>query len=93
MIGKTKGSALALAVSIVLAHASASAADLASNSKPSHPDKRAIIGGDAIIAPDGSVFIIDINDWPSFAPVREQASRCIAGLLIQRINGHDTNSA
>lgn len=47
-----------------------------------------IFGGDAIIGQDGSVSIIDINDWPSFAPVREKASQCIADHLIQRIDGH-----
>ncbi len=51
-----------------------------------------VFGGDAIIGPDGVVSIIDINDWPSFAPVREKASRCIADLLIKRINGHDHDS-
>ncbi len=48
-----------------------------------------IFGGDAIVGPDGSISIIDINDWPSFAPVRESASQCIADLLIRKANGHD----
>ncbi len=48
-----------------------------------------VFGGDAIIGPGGSVSIIDINDWPSFAPVRDKASQCIAEYLIQRIDGHD----
>ncbi|RPH31236.1 hypothetical protein EHM92_09170 [bacterium] len=48
-----------------------------------------IFGGDAIIGPSGSISIIDINDWPSFAPVREKASQCIAGLLIRKADGHD----
>lgn len=51
-----------------------------------------VFGGDAIIGPDSSVSIIDINDWPSFAPVREQASQCIAELLIQKMNGHDADN-
>jgi len=51
-----------------------------------------VFGGDAIIASDGSVSIIDINDWPSFAPVREKASQCIADLLIRKINGHATDN-
>lgn len=50
-----------------------------------------VFGGDAIIGPDGMVSIIDINDWPSFAPVREQASQCIAELLIQKMKEHDTD--
>jgi hypothetical protein len=37
-----------------------------------------IYGGDAIIAPDGSMHIIDLNDWPSFAPCRQEAAVHIA---------------
>ncbi len=37
-----------------------------------------IYGGDAVIAPDGSMHIIDFNDWPSFAPCREEAAVHIA---------------
>jgi hypothetical protein len=43
-----------------------------------------IYGGDAIIGPDGSITIIDIEDWPSFAPVREEASAAIANLLYTK---------
>jgi len=43
-----------------------------------------VFGGDAIIAPDGSITIIDINDWPSFAPVRDEASRHIGQLLYRK---------
>lgn len=43
-----------------------------------------IFGGDAIISPDGSISIIDINDWPSFAPIREQSSKKIAQLIFQK---------
>jgi glutathione synthase/RimK-type ligase-like ATP-grasp enzyme len=43
-----------------------------------------VYGGDAIIRPDGGVVIIDINDWPSFAPVREDASREIAQLIFRK---------
>ena len=52
-----------------------------------------VYGGDAIIAQDGSISIIDINDWPSFAPVREKASRAIAELVFRKarhyIEAHD----
>ncbi len=40
-----------------------------------------IFGGDVIISPDGSISIIDINDWPSFAPVRDIAAKNIAQLI------------
>jgi glutathione synthase/RimK-type ligase-like ATP-grasp enzyme len=43
-----------------------------------------VYGGDAIIGRDASITIIDINDWPSFAPVREQASRHIAQLIHRK---------
>lgn len=42
-----------------------------------------VYGGDAIISPDGAITIFDINDWPSFAPIREQASREIANLIFR----------
>ena len=37
-----------------------------------------VYGGDCVIGEDGSVRIIDFNDWPSFAPCREEASFYIA---------------
>ena len=40
-----------------------------------------IYGGDAIISPEGNISIIDMNDWPSFAPIREEASKHIAKLI------------
>ncbi len=42
-----------------------------------------VYGGDAIVARDGSLRIIDINDWPSFAAVRDQAAAKIAQLLLK----------
>lgn len=49
-----------------------------------------VFGGDAIIAPDGWITIIDINDWPSFAPVRDMASQHIAHLLHRKAVTHGT---
>jgi hypothetical protein len=37
-----------------------------------------IYGGDAIVDADGTIRIIDFNDWPSFAPCREAAAPHIA---------------
>lgn len=42
-----------------------------------------IFGGDVIISPAGSISVIDINDWPSFAPVRDKAAEFI-GQIIHR---------
>ncbi len=44
-----------------------------------------ILGGDAIITEQGEIFIVDMNDWPSFAPVREKASKSIANLIKNKI--------
>jgi len=40
-----------------------------------------IYGGDAIISPDGHITLIDLNDWPSFAPCRGAAASAIAKYL------------
>ncbi len=48
-----------------------------------------IYGGDAVIAEDGSISIIDINDWPSFAPIREQASKQIAKLIFNKAEKYE----
>lgn len=43
-----------------------------------------VYGGDAIVTPDHRIYVIDFNDWPSFAPCREEAAKAIAKI----INGH-----
>lgn len=43
----------------------------------------AIYGGDCIIAGDGSIYLIDFNDWPSFAPCRKEASKYIAERIFR----------
>lgn len=37
-----------------------------------------VYGGDCIVSEDGQMHLIDFNDWPSFAPCREEASQHIA---------------
>ncbi|HVE14369.1 MAG TPA: hypothetical protein VNI01_13295 [Elusimicrobiota bacterium] len=44
-----------------------------------------VFGGDAIIAPDGSVTVIDLNSWPSFALVRQEAAVQISWHLQVRL--------
>lgn len=44
-----------------------------------------IFGGDCIISPDGTITMIDFNDWPSFAPCRAQAAPIIARHIISII--------
>jgi hypothetical protein len=47
-----------------------------------------IYGGDVIVAPDGGLTVIDLNDWPSFAPCRDQASEAIAVHLMRRVDAN-----
>ncbi len=44
-----------------------------------------IYGGDCIVGPDGQISIIDFNDWPSFAPCRQEAGPYIAKNIMQAI--------
>jgi hypothetical protein len=48
--------------------------------------KLEVFGGDAVVASDGSVYIIDINAWPSFALFREEASAAIARHILTKIS-------
>lgn len=47
-----------------------------------------IYGGDCIVNADGSIRIIDFNDWPSFAPCRQEAAPHIAKCIINTIKEH-----
>lgn len=42
-----------------------------------------IYGGDCVVDEDGTMRIIDFNDWPSFAPCREEAAPYIAQCILQ----------
>ena len=44
-----------------------------------------VFGGDAVIATDGTIRLIDFNDWPSFSPCREEAGNAIAQAIIKKI--------
>ena len=43
-----------------------------------------IFGGDAIVTDQSEIFIVDINDWPSFAPIRDRASKVIGNLIYKK---------
>jgi len=47
-----------------------------------------VFGGDAIVGPDGSVVLIDLNAWPSFALYRDTAAVLIAAHLASRFREH-----
>lgn len=44
-----------------------------------------IYGGDCIVSPEGEIRIIDFNDWPSFAPCRNEAAPYIAKAILSAI--------
>ncbi len=44
-----------------------------------------VYGGDAIVRADGGLVVIDVNTWPSFALVREEAAERIAAHLLSRL--------
>jgi len=43
-----------------------------------------VYGGDAIVGADGTIRIIDFNDWPSFAPCREAAADAISERILKK---------
>jgi glutathione synthase/RimK-type ligase-like ATP-grasp enzyme len=45
-----------------------------------------IFGGDVIVSSSGELTLIDLNDWPSFAPCRERASYAIADFITRRVH-------
>lgn len=45
-----------------------------------------VYGGDCIVDKEGNFKIIDFNDWPSFAPCREQAAYYIAQCFVNMMN-------
>lgn len=44
-----------------------------------------VFGGDVIISPEGNLSVIDINDWPSFAPVRDKAAEYIGNFIHEKV--------
>ena len=46
-----------------------------------------VYGGDAIVQADGSFYIIDFNDWPSFSPCVNAAAEAISQLIL---SGYDS---
>jgi hypothetical protein len=45
-----------------------------------------VFGGDVIVSSSGELTLIDLNDWPSFAPCRERASYAIADFITRRVH-------
>lgn len=49
-----------------------------------------IYGGDCVVAADGTMQIIDFNDWPSFAPCRNEAAPYIAQRIYDIASNYET---
>ena len=47
-----------------------------------------VYGGDAVLRDNGSIAIIDVNDWPSYAYYRAEAAEAIGGHIFQRAMEH-----
>ncbi|MBQ7941486.1 MAG: hypothetical protein IJ328_03640 [Muribaculaceae bacterium] len=47
-----------------------------------------VYGGDCVVSKDGTVRLIDFNDWPSFARCREEAGKKIAECIYNRAKNH-----
>lgn len=48
-----------------------------------------VYGGDCIVGCDGSICVIDFNDWPSFSRCRDEAAEAIARLFMDRLDRMD----
>ena len=44
-----------------------------------------VFGGDIVVPAPDAPMLVDINDWPSFAPCREDAAEAIASYVEGRI--------
>ena len=44
-----------------------------------------VYGGDCILMPRGVMYIIDFNDWPSFAPCRKEAIPAIGDAIAREL--------
>ncbi len=51
-----------------------------------------IYGGDAVVTAEGRVFVIDINDWPSYAPFRDEACQAIGQHIFRRAMALDAQA-
>jgi len=45
-----------------------------------------IFGGDIVVRADGRITLIDLNDWPSFAPCPDAGARAIAAYVETRMS-------
>jgi hypothetical protein len=50
-----------------------------------------VYGGDGVACADGSLWLIDFNDWPSFSRCRDDAGAAIARRLLQLLQTSDAH--
>jgi hypothetical protein len=43
-----------------------------------------VFGGECVVTADGTLPVIDVNDWPSFGPCREGAARAIGRHVLEK---------
>lgn len=48
-----------------------------------------VYGGDCVFAVNGALTLIDLNDWPSYAPCRSAAAKGIAAYLLAQHTARD----
>jgi glutathione synthase/RimK-type ligase-like ATP-grasp enzyme len=46
-----------------------------------------IYGGDIVLTPDENIFLIDLNDWPSFTGIQKESAIAISELVQNRLRG------
>ena len=52
-----------------------------------------VYGGDGVAAPDGSLTLIDVNDWPSFSRCRDEAGAAIGRRLLELVESRDAHES
>ena len=48
-----------------------------------------VYGGDCVFGANGALTLIDLNDWPSYAPCRSEAAKAIAAYLLAQQTARD----
>ncbi len=52
-----------------------------------------VFGGDVAVPDPRHPVLIDINDWPSFAPFRAEAARAIGDYVVGRLGGREQDAS
>ena len=50
-----------------------------------------IFGGDMVVSPEGECYVVNFDDWPSFAPIRKEAAKAIAKSVLVRVRNLSSN--